>query len=173
MASSDVEVNLVTALEELIPTTQFILWSRNGTEPKSPYCMVMLLATGNTGGADESLFQDEDNQHYTSNIVSAVRLQFMGDSKSTAYPDAERLKLLLLSWNGRSCFYRNGMAISDVDGVKRASVVRDTKVYIASTIDLTLHYNNYEDFEQPAIETVTVEDGLGDTIETIIIEQGG
>lgn len=171
MADNNLEANLITALEELMPTTQFILWSRNGTEPASPYCMVMVLSTSNSGGADESLFQDDDNQHYTSNISSAVRLQFMGDSKSTAYPDAERLKLLLLSWNGRSCFYRNGMAISDVNGVRRASVTRDTKIYIASTIDLTLLYNNYDDFNQPAIETVTLESLLDDTTEIIIIEQ--
>lgn len=171
MANNNVEANLILALEELMPATQFILWSRNGTEPKSPYCMVMLLSTSNSGGADESLFQDTNNQHYTSSLVASVRLQFMGDSKSTAYPDAERLKLVLFSWNGRSCFYRNGMALSDIDGVRRASIVRDTKVYIASTIDLTLLYNNYDDFNQPAIETVTLESVLDGNTETITIKQ--
>lgn len=165
-----IEANLITALEELMPTTKFVLAWRNGVESKSVYCLVTLLSTDVIGGREESLFQDEDKQHFAQTEIATVRLQFVGDSNSSGALDADYLKLLLRTFNGRNCFYRNGMSITEVDGVSRVGIVRDTKTYIASVINLTLLYKLSEDFTQYSIDTVTVTSDTGDVEQTFEIE---
>lgn len=165
-----IESSLIAALEELTPNTKFVLSWRNGVESKSAYCLVTLLATDIIGGQEESLFQDEDKQHFTQTEIASVRLQFMGDSASTGVADAHYLKLLMRTFNGRNCFYRNSLSVIQVDGVKRVGVVRDTKTYIASIVDMTLMYTLSEDFEQYSIDTVDVEMLAGDKTYEFTIE---
>lgn len=168
-----IESSLISALEELTPDTKFVLSWRNGVESKSVYCLVTLLATDIIGGQEESLFQDDGDQHFTQTEVANIRLQFMGDSSSTGAEDAHYLKLLMRTFNGRNCFYRHGLSVIQVDGVKRVGVVRDTKTYIASIIDMTLMYRLSEDFQQYSIDTVDVAIIAGDETYELTMEVGG
>ena len=161
------ESNLIAALQELMPSSTFVLSWRNGVEPPSPYCLVTILSTDQLGGAEESLHQDSGNQHLCTNQLSTVRLQFLGDSKSTAYSDCELLKLLMFSFNGRNAFSRNGMSILEINGVKRAGLTRDTKMYITSILDITLLYKQYTNFTQYSIDTVEMTGDLSDNEITI------
>lgn len=156
-----IEQRIIDSLQELFPTHKFVLSWRNGVEPKSVYCLVMLLNEKQIGRSEEtSYLDDEENTSYTETLEATVRLQYMGLATSSAYQDSKTAKLTLASHKGRSCLYRNGLSFQRIEGVTRAGVSRDTNMYVANVIDLTVAYTETISVESDYIEEIEIGSSL-------------
>jgi hypothetical protein len=158
-----VESSIIQVLQELAPNTSFILPYRNGVEPQSVYCLVMVLSKDNVGRNEDSMYNTGGKQTISQNIMCSVRLQYFGDSKSTAQSDAEIMSMLLDTHTARSLLWHQGLSISDIDGIKQAGVIRDTKHYMTHIFDITLLYKQTISIDAPTIDTLNTEATLSIT----------
>lgn len=149
-----IESSVIQVLQEVAPTTTFILPYRNGVEPPAVYCMVMVLSKENVGRNEESLYNVTGKQTISQNIICNVRLQYFGDSKSTAQTDAELMAMMLDTHIVRAKFYQRGLALATIDGIKQAGVSRDTKMYMTHVMDITFLYKQTIEIDIPTIDTV-------------------
>lgn len=149
-----IESSLIEVLQEVAPSTQFILPYRNGVEPQSVYCLVMVMSKETIGRNEESLYNEAGKQSISQNIMCNVRIQYFGDSKSSAQADAELMAMMLDTHIVRSKFYQHGLAIATIDGIKQAGVARDTKMYMTHVMDITFLYKQTIDVDIPTIDTI-------------------
>jgi len=161
-----IEASLIQVLQTLLPTHKFVLARRNGVQPKSVYCMVMLLNEKQVGRHDESLFLEAGQQNIRETVEATIRLTYFGDSTSSAYSDAKQCKTILKSSIGRYTLYQNGYSFQSASDVVQASAPMDTKMYTANTIDLTILTVESSLFTIPSIDatTITGEYIVGDDI---------
>jgi len=152
-----IESSIIQVLKELAPATTFILPYRNGVEPTSVYCLVMVLSKDNIGMNEDSLYNIDGKQTISQNIVCNVRIQYFGDSKSSAQADAELMAMLLDTHNARSLFWQRGLSIATVDSIKQAGVARDTKMYMTHIFDVTFLCKQTISLDTPTIDTVNME----------------
>lgn len=159
---SDIEASFISAVQEIMPDSKFILNNRNGVEPKSVYCLVNVLSTDIVGGTEETSRQSSGKQTFIQSKIATIRCQFLGDSSSSSQNDAELLCMLFRTFNGRNALSRNGFSLTQIQGITRASVARDTKMYISSSMDLTLLYKSKVTTDQYSIDQVVVESTIND-----------
>lgn len=151
-----IEASLIQVLQTLLPTHKFVLARRNGVQPKSVYCMVMLLNEKQVGRHDESLFLEAGQQNIRETVEATIRLTYFGDSTSSAYSDAKQCKTILKSSIGRYTLYQNGYSFQSASDVVQASAPMDTKMYTVNTIDLTILTVESSLFTIPSIDAVTI-----------------
>ena len=163
-----IEKGLIAVLQEVAPTTTFILSWRNGVEPKSVYCLVMLLSSERIGRPEESFFNRNQTHNFSELNLHTVRLQWMGTSDSTASEDAETMKMVLKSGKGRHLLYQQGLSLAAVDNIKRAGVERETTMYMAHALDLTITSKQSIDIDTPSIDSASFTGGYVKPDDTII-----
>ena len=152
-----IDTALVQILKDIAPNTTFILPYRNGVEPQSVYCLVMILSKENVGMNEQSMYNNNGKQQISQNMLCNARIQYFGDSQSSAQADAELMNMMLDTHLVRSKFYHKGLSIATVDSIKQAGVQRDTKYYMTHIMDLTILYKQTIEVDAQTIESVGTE----------------
>jgi hypothetical protein len=158
-----IESSIIQVLQEVAPATTFILPYRNGVEPPAVYCLVMVLSKENIGRNEESLYNNTGKQIISQNMMCNARIQYFGDSKSTAQADAELMAMMLDTHIVRSKLYQRGLAVATIDGIKQAGVSRDTKMYMTHSMDISFLYKQTIEVDIPTIDSVDNEGTLSIT----------
>ena len=164
VVTPDYELNIIKALQEVIPECLFILHGRNGVEPTSPYCLVSIINESPLGKPQKTNTSKIDpvtnmgwqtvSQDYAINYT----MTFHGTSKSKSEEWCRYLSIALQSDYLTEIFIRWGMAVLDYNTFPRLLTTTNNVVqYLNDTIDIDVLTNRSEDFPVQVIEQVDIE----------------
>lgn len=163
------------AVENLSDKFNAVYWEGERLkEPKKPYCLLTMLADNNTFRPADYGNTSKKTEIYKQAVVTIAvyvdGLSNFDEQKEFAYSECERLHAMLKRKDIGVSFYRNGVSINSITGIRPLNETVEGGYLYRYEFDVTLGYNETLTYKLP--EGQSVDTDISSGIKFVVTAEG-